>query len=142
MPTPEQHPVSSLSRPPRLRVAAPGFIDQERMRNACTPYTVRAMSEPVSLTKNVQVRDVPVTVVAALTRLAEDEGLSLNLFLKRRLVELASTPTVGDILKRLEPYRSGFPDRKMVAPTLRESRDDIDDRDSRGPVADEAGQDN
>lgn len=101
-----------------------------------------AMSEPASLTKNVQIRGVPVPVVAALTRLAEDEGLSLNLFLKRRLVELASTPTVDDILKRLEPYRSGFPGRETVVPTVRESRDDIDDRGSHGPVADEAGQDN
>jgi plasmid stability protein len=56
---------------------------------------------------NVQVRDVPDEVHAALVRRAEQSGQSLQQFLAVQLAEIAATPTVSDILDRIEQRPKG-----------------------------------
>jgi plasmid stability protein len=56
---------------------------------------------------NVQVRDVPDEVHAALVRRAEQSGQSLQQFLAAQLAEIAATPTVSDILDRIEQRPKG-----------------------------------
>ncbi|MGE0795103.1 MAG: hypothetical protein AB7H43_05900 [Acidimicrobiia bacterium] len=51
---------------------------------------------------NVQVRDVPDDVHAALVRRAEQAGQSLQQFLAAQLVAIASTPTIDEVLDRIE----------------------------------------
>lgn len=63
------------------------------MHNACMP--------------NVQVRDVPPDVHEALLRRAESAGQSLQQFLARQLVEIAATPTIDEILDRIERRAKG-----------------------------------
>ena len=53
---------------------------------------------------NVQVRDVPDEVHEALLRRAEQAGQSLQQFLAAQLALIAATPTVDEMLDRLE-YR-------------------------------------
>ena len=52
--------------------------------------------------RNVQVRDVPDEVHEALVRRADEAGQSLQQFLSRRLAEIAATPTIEEILERIE----------------------------------------
>lgn len=56
---------------------------------------------------NVQVRDVPDAVHEALVRRAEEAGQSLQQFLASQLAEIAATPTVKDILDRIERRPKG-----------------------------------
>ena len=63
------------------------------MYNACMP--------------NVQVRDVPNDIHEALVRRAEAAGQSLQQFLARQLAEIATTPTVNEILDRVAQQQTG-----------------------------------
>ena len=63
------------------------------MYNACMP--------------NVQVRDVPDDVHAALVRRAEHAGQSLQQFLAAQLASIAATPTLEDVLDRIERRPKG-----------------------------------
>jgi antitoxin FitA len=56
---------------------------------------------------NVQVRDVPDDVHAALVRRAELAGQSLQQFLAAQLATIAATPTIEDILGRIEERPKG-----------------------------------
>ena len=56
---------------------------------------------------NVQVRDVPDDVHAALVRRAEQAGQSLQQFLASQLAEIAATPSLSDILDRIEQRPKG-----------------------------------
>ena len=56
---------------------------------------------------NVQVRDVPNEVHEALVRRAEQAGQSLQQFLASQLAEIAATPTVKEILDRIERRPKG-----------------------------------
>lgn len=56
---------------------------------------------------NVQVRDVPDEVHEALVRRAEQAGQSLQQFLASQLAEIAATPTVKEILDRIERRPKG-----------------------------------
>jgi antitoxin FitA len=56
---------------------------------------------------NVQVRDVPDEVHEALVRRAEQAGQSLQRFLASQLAEIAATPTVEDILDRIDRRPKG-----------------------------------
>lgn len=51
---------------------------------------------------NVQVRDVPEEVHAALVRRAAAAGQSLQQFLAAQLAQIAATPTLEEILDRVE----------------------------------------
>ncbi len=56
---------------------------------------------------NVQVRDVPDQVHAALVRRAELAGQSLQQFLAGQLALIAATPTIDEMLKRIERRAKG-----------------------------------
>lgn len=51
---------------------------------------------------NVQIRGVPDDVHAALVRRAERAGQSLQQFLAAQLTTIASTPTLEEVLDRIE----------------------------------------
>lgn len=56
---------------------------------------------------SVQVRDVPEDVHAALVRRAELAGQSLQQYLAAQLSRLVSTPTVDEVLARIEQRTGG-----------------------------------
>jgi hypothetical protein len=56
---------------------------------------------------NVQVRDVPPDVHEALIRRAEAAGQSLQQFLAGQLAAIAATPTIDEILDRIERRPKG-----------------------------------
>ncbi|HET9059308.1 MAG TPA: hypothetical protein VFN61_05255, partial [Acidimicrobiales bacterium] len=56
---------------------------------------------------NVQVRDVPNEVHEGLLRRAEQAGQSLQQFLAGQLALIAATPTVDEMLDRLESRPKG-----------------------------------
>lgn len=56
---------------------------------------------------NVQVRDVPDDIHQALVRRAERAGQSLQQFLAAQLALIAATPTVDEILDRVERRPTG-----------------------------------
>lgn len=56
---------------------------------------------------NVQVRDVPDQVHEALVRRAEQAGQSLQQFLAAQLALIAATPTIDEMLQRIEHRPKG-----------------------------------
>lgn len=56
---------------------------------------------------NVQVRNVPDDVHAALVRRAERAGQSLQQFLTAQLAAIAEAPTIDEILDRIEHRAKG-----------------------------------
>lgn len=56
---------------------------------------------------NVQVRDVPDEVHKALVRRAELAGQSLQQFLASQLAQIAATPTIDEMLERIERRPKG-----------------------------------
>ena len=74
------------------------------MYNACMP--------------NVQIRDVPDDVHAALVRRAERAGQSLQQYLAARLAEIASAPILAEVLDRIEVRPKGRLSRGDVIDTL------------------------
>jgi hypothetical protein len=56
---------------------------------------------------NVQVRDVPSHVHEALVRRAESAGQSLQQFLAAQLAAIAETPTIDELLERIEHRSKG-----------------------------------
>lgn len=56
---------------------------------------------------NVQVRDVPDDVHKVLIRRAEREGQSLQKYLAAQLALIAATPTVDEVLDRIEQRPKG-----------------------------------
>lgn len=71
---------------------------------------------------NVQVRDVPDDVHAALVRRAEQSGQSLQQFLAEQLRAIAATPTTQDILDRIEGRSLGTLSAEATIATLDEDR--------------------
>jgi antitoxin FitA len=56
---------------------------------------------------NVQVRDVPQEVHEALVRQAGLAGQSLQQYLAAKLVLIAATPTIDEVLDRIEHHAKG-----------------------------------
>jgi hypothetical protein len=71
---------------------------------------------------NVQIRDVPDDVHAALVRRAERAGQSLQQYLAARLAEIASAPTLEEVLDRIEGRSKGRLSRGDVIDTLTADR--------------------
>ena len=63
------------------------------MHNACMP--------------NVQIREVPDDVHNELVRRAERAGQSLQQYLSAQLASIAATPTLDDVLERIENRSKG-----------------------------------
>ena len=71
---------------------------------------------------NVQVRDVPDEVHEALVRRARQAGQSLQQFLASRLADIAATPTVEEILERIEHRQKGTLSAEAAIEALDEER--------------------
>jgi antitoxin FitA len=56
---------------------------------------------------NIQIRDVPDEVHRALVRKAERAGQSLQQYLMARLADIATTPSVDDVLDRVAAREKG-----------------------------------
>lgn len=56
---------------------------------------------------NIQVRDVPDEVHETLVRRAERAGQSLQQYLAGQLADIAATPTLDDVLDRIEDRSKG-----------------------------------
>jgi plasmid stability protein len=71
---------------------------------------------------NVQIRDVPDDVHAALVRRAERAGQSLQQYLAARLAEIASAPTLEEVLDRIEVRPKGRLSRRDAIDSLTAER--------------------
>lgn len=71
---------------------------------------------------NVQVRDVPEEVHAALVRRAELAGQSLQQYLAAQLTALAVTPTLDEMLDRIAQRRKGRLSRRDALAAVEDER--------------------
>jgi hypothetical protein len=71
---------------------------------------------------HVQIRDVPGDVHAALVRRAQLAGQSLQQFLAAQLASIAMTPTIDEILDRIEQREKGRLPASAALEDLREDR--------------------
>ena len=72
---------------------------------------------------SIQVKDVPDDVHAALRRRAAAAGQSLQEYLLARLTEEARTPTVDELLERVEHRSGGRVSLKAATRAVRAQRD-------------------
>lgn len=78
------------------------------MYNACMP--------------NVQIREVPEDVHAALVRKAERAGQSLQQYLSAQLAVLASTPSIDEVIHRIDQRPKGRVSRVSAIAALQDER--------------------
>ena len=71
---------------------------------------------------NIQIRDVPEDVHAALTQRAERAGQSLQQFLAGQLAVIAATPTLDEVLDRIERQPLERLTRRQVVAALDRER--------------------
>jgi plasmid stability protein len=71
---------------------------------------------------NVQVRDVPDEVHDALVRRAEHAGQSLQQFLAAQLALIAATPTIDEMLERIEHRPKGQLSARSAIDAIDEER--------------------
>lgn len=71
----------------------------------------------------VQIRDVPEATHAVLRRRAAEAGMSLQEYLRARLIAEASHPTVDEVLARAGGRDGGRLPLKVAAAMLRRERD-------------------
>ncbi|MDQ6616430.1 MAG: hypothetical protein M3083_17235 [Actinomycetota bacterium] len=71
---------------------------------------------------NLLVRDVPDEVHAALQRLAEQRGQSLQQYLAGELRRLAERPSLDEVLDRIERHRGGRVGLRQAAEDIAEER--------------------
>jgi hypothetical protein len=74
----------------------------------------------------IQIRDVPDDVHEAITRAAEEQGLSLTAYLNAELARLARRPIVvahnAEVIRRAKRRVQGRVDRASIQSALREVR--------------------
>ena len=78
------------------------------MYNACMP--------------NVQIREVPDAVHNELVRRAERAGQSLQQYLSAQLASIAATPTLDDVLERIEKRSKGQLSKADAVSALEDER--------------------
>jgi len=71
---------------------------------------------------NIQVRDVPIEVHEALVRRAELAGQSLQQYLTAQLTEIASRPTMEEMLDRIEGRSKGRLSRRDAIDAVESER--------------------
>ena len=71
---------------------------------------------------NIQVRDVPDETHQALVRRAQAAGQSLQHFLAAQLAIIASTPTLDEVLDRIERLPKGHMPRRDAIAALEAER--------------------
>lgn len=77
--------------------------------------------------KNVQIRDLDDDVYTTLRSRAAADDLSLTQYLKRELSQLASTPTMAELMERADRRRErlgGGVSRQAFEEVLAEAQDD------------------
>lgn len=72
--------------------------------------------------KAVQIRDIPTQSLDIMRTRAAAEGMSLQAYLRRMVVEASATPTVAEVLARAARRSAGVSMADIVAAT-REGRD-------------------
>lgn len=72
---------------------------------------------------SIQVKDVPDDVHATLRRRAQQAGMSLQEYLLARLSSEARSPTLDEVLDRLNTRSGGSAPQHMVVEILRAERD-------------------
>jgi hypothetical protein len=87
-----------------------------------TDGNVRHMLYFGSMSKQIQVRDVPDFVHGTLKSRAAREGMSLSRFIGRELERLAERPTTQEWLERTQQAKP-IASRRIAAQVIRESRD-------------------
>ena len=78
------------------------------MHNACMP--------------NVQIREVPDDVHNELVRRAERAGQSLQQYLSAQLASITATPTLDDVLERIEKRSKGQLSKADAVSALEDER--------------------
>jgi len=76
-----------------------------------------------SMSKMIQVRDVPDDVHRTLKSRSAREGMSLSDFIKRELGRVAERPTMQEWLKRTQQAKP-IPAKKTAVQVIRELRDE------------------
>ncbi len=71
---------------------------------------------------SVQIKDVPAETHAVLRRRAAEAGQSLQEYLRSRLIEEASRPTLEEVLARIGTYSGGSAPLDEVVEGLRADR--------------------
>lgn len=74
------------------------------------------------MTKAVQIRDIPDDSLDVIRARAAVEGMSLQAYLRRMVIEAAASPTVAEVLARSARRSAGVSMADIVAAT-REGRD-------------------
>lgn len=72
---------------------------------------------------HVQVRDVPAEVHDVLVHRAQAAGQSLQQYLTAELARLAATPTLDEMLERIDSYVTGHVSGADAVSALRSERD-------------------
>jgi antitoxin FitA len=72
---------------------------------------------------NVQIREVPDDVHQALVRRAEVAGQSLQQYLAGQLAAIVATPTVDELIARIEERPKGRLSRQSAKAALQDERD-------------------
>ena len=78
------------------------------MYNACMP--------------NVQIREVPEEIHEVLVRRAQSAGQSLQQYLAAQLVAIAATPTIDEMIARIERRPKGHVSRRSAVAALQDER--------------------
>ena len=76
-----------------------------------------------SMSKMIQVRDVPEDLHGILKSRAAREGMSLSDFIKRELLRIAARPTTQEWLERTRQAKP-IPSRRSAVQIVRELRDE------------------
>jgi plasmid stability protein len=76
----------------------------------------------MAMPKAIQIRDVPDDAHAVLRTRAAAAGMSMSEYLRGELVELAATPTIEEVVARVES-RHGGASREAIVRVIREARD-------------------
>jgi hypothetical protein len=71
---------------------------------------------------HVQIRDVPEQVHRELVRRAELAGQSLQQYLAAQLVSIAATPTIDDVIDRIDKRSKGTLSSQDAIAALRDER--------------------
>ena len=72
---------------------------------------------------HIQIRNVPPEIHDALVAKAAGAGQSLQQFLAEKLTEIAETPTLDEVLDRIEELQTGSLSAADVVAELRRDRD-------------------
>lgn len=72
--------------------------------------------------KNIQIRNVPEKTHSVLRRRASDAGMSLQEYLLGLVKDVASRPTVAEVLQRAEKHSAGKFGMQDVVDDLRKDR--------------------